>query len=321
MALDEATTALLAQLASSGTKPLHEMTAAEARGMAAALRGQAGPGPEMARVQNARARSAGGSIPVRLLVPQEPPAGVIVYYHGGGWVLGGIADSDLLGRELAQRTGCAVVLAGYRLAPEYRYPTAVLDAQAALRWAADRLGDIAGGPVPLIVAGDSAGGNLAAVVAQLARAGGPPIAAQILVYPVTDCDFSTTSYTDPANQLLLDAESMAWFWDHYAPDEAARLHPDASPLRAPVLSGLPPAIVVTAEHDVLRDEGELYATRLIKARVPVQHRRFTGQMHGFFTMTGVLPGSADALEFVAAALEQQLGTARPPRPAMADSAS
>jgi acetyl esterase len=319
MALDEATTALLAQLAGSRAKPLHEMTPEEARGMAAAMRGQGGPGPEMVRVQNARVRSAGGSFPVRVLVPQEPPAGVIVYCHGGGWVLGSIADSDLLGRELAQRTGCAVVLAGYRLAPEYRYPTAVLDAQAALRWAADRLGDIAGGPVPLIVGGDSAGGNLAAVVALLARAGGPAIAAQVLVYPVTDCDFDTTSYADPANQLLLTAESMAWFWDHYAPEAAARLHPDASPLRAPILSGLPPAIVITAEHDVLRDEGELYATRLIKAGVPVEHRRFAGQMHGFFTMAGVLPGSADGIEFVAAALERQLGLR--PRPAIAASAT
>jgi acetyl esterase len=321
MALDEATTALLAQLAAGDAKPLHEMTAEEARGMAAALRGQAGPGPEMARVQNAWVKSAGGSFRVRVLVPVQPPAGIIVWYHGGGWVLGGIDDSDLLGRELAQRTGCAVVLAGYRLAPEYRYPTAVIDAQAALRWAADRMGDIAGGTVPLIVGGDSAGGNLAAVVARLAVAGGPPVAAQVLVYPVTDCDFATTSYADPANQLLLDAASMAWFWDHYAPEAAARLHPDASPLRAPVLSGLPPAIVLTAEHDVLRDEGELYATRLLKARVPVQHRRFAGQMHGFFTMTGVLPGSADGLEFVAAALERQLGGALRHRPAMADSAS
>jgi acetyl esterase len=318
MALDEATAALLAQLAGTGTKPMHELTLAEARGLAAALRGQAPPGPEMARVQNARARAAGGVIPVRVLVPGERPRGVIVYYHGGGWVLGGIDDADLLGRELAQRTGCAVVLAGYRLAPEYRYPTAVEDSVAAVRWTADHVIEIAGAPVPLIVAGDSAGGNLAAVVALRARLAGPAIAAQVLVYPVTDADFSTTSYQDPANDLLLTRESMAWFWDHYAPDPAARLHPDASPLRAPNLSGLPPAIVVTAEHDVLRDEGELYATRLLKAGVPVTLRRFAGQMHGFFTMTGVLPGSADALEFVAATLDQQLGDQLGARPALAD---
>jgi acetyl esterase len=318
MALDEATAALLAQLADTGTKPMHELTPAEARGLAAALRGQAPPGPDMARVQNARARVAGGVVPVRVLVPGERPRGVIVYYHGGGWVLGGIDDADLLGRELAQRTGCAVVLPGYRLAPEYRYPTAVEDSLAAVRWTADHLIDIAGAPVPLIVAGDSAGGNLAAVVALRARLAGPAIAAQVLVYPVTDADFSTTSYQDPANDLLLTRESMAWFWDHYAPDPAARLHPDASPLRAPNLSGLPPAIVVTAEHDVLRDEGELYATRLLKAGVPVTLRRFAGQMHGFFTMTGVLPGSADALEFVAATLDQQLGDQLGARPALAD---
>ena len=318
MALDEATAALLAQLAGTGTRPLHELTPAEARGLAAALRGQQPLGPEMARVRDARVRAAGGTFPVRVLVPGERPRGVIVYYHGGGWVLGGIDDSDLLGRELARRTGCAVVLPGYRLAPEYRYPTAVEDSQAALRWAADHLAGIAGAQVPLIVAGDSAGGNLAAVVARRARLAGPAIAAQVLVYPVTDCDFATTSYTDPANDLLLSRDSMTWFWDHYAPDPAARLHPDASPLRAPDLAGLPPAIVVTAEHDVLRDEGELYATRLLKSGVPVTHRRFAGQMHGFFTMTGVLPGSADAIEFVAAALGQQLGDELGSCPALAD---
>ena len=318
MALDEATAALLAQLAGSGAPPLHEMTPAQARELSAAMRGQAGPGPAMALVQDARVRAAGGTFGVRVLVPGGRPRGVIVYYHGGGWVLGGIEDADLLGRELAQRTGCAVVLAGYRLAPEYRYPTAVEDSQAALRWAAGHLRDIAGAPVPLIVAGDSAGGNLAAVVARRARFTGPAIAAQVLVYPVTDCDFATTSYADPDSQLLLSRESMIWFWDHYAPQAAARLHPDASPLRAPDLSGLPPAVVLTAEHDVLRDEGELYATRLLKAGVPVQHRRFAGQMHGFFTMTGVLPGSADGLDYVAHALDRQLGDGLRPRPAMAE---
>ena len=317
MALDEATAALLAQIAGTRARPLHEMTPAEARGQLAALRGQAGPGPEMARVRDARVRAAGGTFPVRVLVPGDRPRGVIVYYHGGGWVVGGIDDSDLLGRELARRTGCAVVLPGYRLAPEYRYPTAVEDSQAALRWTAGHLGDIAGAPVPLIVAGDSAGGNLATVVARRARRAGPAIAAQVLVYPVTDCDFGTTSYTDPGNDLMLSRDSMKWFWDHYAPDRPARLHPDASPLRAPDLAGLPPAIVVTAEHDVLRDEGELYATRLLKAGVPVTHRRFAGQMHGFFTMTGVLPGSADAVSFVADALDRQLGEELGAGPALA----
>ena len=306
MALDDATTALLAQLSMAGPKPLHEMTPAEAREMSAAMRAQ-GPGPEMARVTNTRVKAAGGSFPVRVLVPAEHPRGVVVYYHGGGWVLGGIEDSNLVGRHLAQRTGCAVVLVGYRLAPEYRYPTPVEDSWAALCWADEHLPGLAGKRVPLIVAGDSAGGNLAAVVARrAAHAGGPQIALQVLIYPVTDCDPDALSYADPENQLLLTAESMGWFWDHYAPDAAARAHPDAAPLRAPVLLGLPPAIVITAEHDVLRDEGELYATQLMKARVPVRLRRFDGQMHGFFTMVGQLPGSDQAIDFFADGVTQQL---------------
>jgi acetyl esterase len=315
MTLDSAAADLIARLTDARAKPLHEMTVAEAREMSAAMRGQQGPGPEMARVQDFRVAAAGGSFPVRVLVPVGNPRGVIVYYHGGGWVLGGIEESDLLGRKLAQRSGCAVVLVGYRLAPEYRYPTPVEDSQAGLHWTAQRVPDIAGAPVPLMVAGDSAGGALAAVVSRRsARAGWPRLALQILIYPVTDCDFATTSYTDPANQLLLRAETMAWFWDHYAPDAAARAHPDASPLRAPHLSGLPPAVVITAEHDVLRDEGELYATRLLKAQVPVTFRRFDGQMHGFFAMVDLLTSSDEGLRFVADAIDARLADVGGPEP-------
>jgi acetyl esterase len=137
-------------------------------------------------------------------------------------------------------------------------------------------------------------------------AGGPSIALQVLVYPVTDCDLDSTSYRDPANQLMLSRESMVWFWDHYAPDPEARLHPDASPLRSANFADLPPAVILTAEHDVLRDEGELYATRLVKAGVPVRHQRFAGQMHGFFTMVGLLPGAGAGLDYVTAAIGQHL---------------
>ncbi len=311
MALDQASIALLEQMAASGAKPLHELTPVEARGVMAMMRGDAPPGPEMASVRDTRIRASGGFVPVRVLSPAEQARGVIVYYHGGGWVIGGLPDFDKLGRLLAQRTGCVVILVDYRLAPEYRFPTAVDDAWAALLWAAERGAELAGAPagtaVPLIVAGDSAGGNLSAIMTLRARAaGGPSIALQVLVYPVTDCDLETTSYLDPANQLILSRESMMWFWHHYAPDPEARLHPDASPLRSTNFAGLPPAVILTAEHDPLRDEGELYATRLVKANVPVRHRRFDGQMHGFFTMVDALPGAADGLDYMVAAIDERL---------------
>jgi acetyl esterase len=309
MALDQASVAWLEQARDSGFPPVYELTPAQARENSATLRRQRqpGPGPELARVEDAKVPVSGGSVPVRVLVPPGQPRAVIVYYHGGGWVLGSIDESDLLGRTLAERTGCAVVLVGYRLAPEYRFPTAVDDSQDALDWAVTHLTEIAGSPVPVVVAGDSAGGNLAAVLARRARShGGPPISLQVLVYPVTDCDLSTTSYTDPANQLILSAQSMVWFWDHYAPEQAARTHPDASPLRAPDVSHLPPAVIITAEHDVLRDEGELYATRLVKAGVPVVFRRFDGQMHGFFTQVGILTATDEAIDFIAGAVKDHL---------------
>jgi acetyl esterase len=260
-----------------------------------------GPGPEKASVRDEILFAADGSqFAVRVLVPEGDIRGLIVYYHGGGWVLGSIDECDTLGRTLASRLGAAVALVDYRLAPEHRYPAAVQDAWTALEWASERMTEITGTPVPLIVMGDSAGGNLSAVVAQRSGAAGrPQIQSQVLIYPVTDADLDNDTYTDPDNQLMLDREGMIWFWDHYAPDPADRQHPAASPIRASDLSGLPPAIVITAEHDVLRQEGEAYADRLRESGVPVTHRRFPGQMHGFFTMVNILPGSADALGYIA----------------------
>ena len=313
MALDEATAAFLTQLAATGAKPLHEMSPVEARGLGAMLRELYGPGPEVAEVRDERIPVAGGAtIAARVLIPAGAPRGAIVYLHGGGWVIGAIDEFDAFGRRLAQRTGAAVVLVDYRLAPEHRFPTAVEDSVAAVRWVDDHLEAIAGRRVPLVVAGDSAGGNLTAVVALRARTAGPRIAAQVLVYPVTDAVLETACYRDPANQLLLTRDAMVWFWDHYAPDPAVRAHPDASPLRAEDLSGLPPAIAVFAEHDVLRAEGEAYVERLRAAGVAVAQRCFSGQMHAFFTLIN-LPASGDALDYVAAELEPHFASPPPPR--------
>jgi len=291
MALDTATVRLLEQLAEGDSKPLAESTPEEARASMAMIAELAGPGPKMDRVEERTIEGRDGKATLRILVPIKDPRGVIVYYHGGGWVLGSIDESDTVARKLAERTSCAVVLVDYRLAPEHRYPTAVDDSYAALEWVGEHLADIAGHEAPLIVAGGSAGGNLAAVMAVRARdRGGPHLALQVLIYPATDADFDRPSYTAPENQVLLTREEMIWFWDHYLPDASRRTEPDASPLHTEDLSGLPPAVVLTAEHDVLRDEGEAYAKRLEQANVTTDHKRYTGQVHGFFDLL-MLPGS------------------------------
>ena len=291
MALDAATIRFLKQLTEGGGKPLHESTPDEARVYLSGLAELAGPAPEMQRVEDRTIDGPDARATLRILVPVKDPIGVLVYYHGGGWVLGSIDEYDTVARKLAERTSCAVVLVEYRLAPEHRYPAAVDDSYAALEWVGQNVKYIAGREVPLIVAGDSAGGNLAAVMAVRARArNGPPIALQVLIYPVTDSDLDLPSYADPENQLLLTRDGMIWFWDHYIPDSSRRSEPDASPLHTDNLSGLPPTVILTAEHDVLRDEGEAYAARLQEADVKVNLRRYPGQMHGFFTLL-MLPGS------------------------------
>ncbi len=300
MALDFATAELLE--VAGGGKPLQESSVEEARALGEGLAELNGPAPAMFRVEEHSLAVPGGTVPLRVLVPLERPAGVIVFYHGGGWVIGSIDESDTVARKLAERTSCSVVLVDYRLAPEHCYPVAVDDSYGALEWVDEHVAEIAGPGVPLFVAGDSAGGNLAAVMALRSRdRGGPAIAAQILIYPVTDAEFDRPSYTDPANQVLLTREAMMWFWDHYIPDGARRGEADASPLRAADLTGLPPAVVLTAEHDVLRDEGEAYAERLREAGVAVDFKRHEGQMHGFFTLL-LLPGSERGFQQVVKAV-------------------
>jgi acetyl esterase len=283
--------------AAAGAPPLWELSPDEARAGVDANAAVIGAGPDLASVRDIVIPSPADGIKARVYSPAADAPGVIVYFHGGGWVVGSLDGWDASCRALAAASGCDVVSVDYRLAPEHVFPAAVDDAFDALVWvASDGRGGLAGGR-PVVVAGDSAGGNLAAVCALRARdAGGPPLAMQLLVYPVTDSDLERRSYLQyDGNELILNRRDMVWFWDHYAPDPAARVHPDASPLRARDLSGLPPAYVITAEHDPLREEGFDYADRLRSARVPVEHRHFGSQIHAFFTFVNVLEDADKAV--------------------------
>lgn len=302
MPLEPVTQALLAQLAETRDPPMHEGTPAMARMAGPIFAGMSGRGPEVAAVYNRKLEGQdGGKFRVRVLVPEGESRSVIVYFHGGGWVIGDIdLQYDHLGRHLANLTDSTVVLVNYRKAPEHRFPTALQDSWIGLCWAAAHSAEFAAPEAPLIVAGDSAGGNIAAVMARWARdRQGPRIDYQALVYPVTDCDFDRPSYVAPENQLMLSRDTMIWFWGHYLPDAGARAHPDASPLRASSLAGLAPALVYVAEYDPLHDEGVAYAAALAEAGVSVTLEEAAGQMHGYFQMANILPGYHTGIALVA----------------------
>lgn len=304
MPLDPSSRAFLTGLAEAGGPAIHESTPAIARMGDMIAAGLSGPGPEVGSVQNVKLDGKGGTFRTRVLKPADTPQAIIVYFHGGGWVLGDIdLQYDHVGRHLANETRSTVVLVNYRKAPEHPFPTAIEDSYTALCWVADHAAQLAPDGVPLIVAGDSAGGNIAAVMTQWARdKAGPRIDHQVLIYPVTDCAMDTESYRAPENQLMLDRDSMSWFWGHYLPDEAARTSPDASPLRAASLADLPPALVYVAEYDPLHDEGVAYAHALRASGVPVTLREAEGQMHAFFQMATLLPGYDEGMQLVAAHL-------------------
>ena len=314
MPLDPQAKAILDAMAALNLPPLHTLSAAEAREQMAARR-MAVPAEDVVRVRDLVAEGPHGPLPLRAYTPAgEGPLPIVVYFHGGGWVLGNIESYDPVCRALANRSGSLVVSVEYGLAPEATFPAAAEDAYAATLWIAQHAAELGGDGARIAVAGDSAGGNLAAVVAIMARdRATPTLAFQALIYPVTDFDLDTESYQENAEGYLLTRDAMRWFWELYVPDAEQRLHQHASPLRAADLSGLPPALIITAEFDPLRDEGEAYAQRLADAGVQVAATRYGGMIHGFFTQIGLLDRSAEAINEVGLALRLELGAGVPLR--------
>lgn len=297
MPLDPQVKTLLETMAAVEGKPIEEQSVEEARAWLLQMQERKEAAEDVARVEDREIPGPNGSIPLRVYTPTgSGPFPVLVFYHGGGWVLGSRDSIDPPVRSLVNRAGCVVVSVDYRLAPEHKFPAAPEDCYAATHWVAENAASLDTDPNHLAVGGDSAGGNLAAVVSQMAKArGGPKIAYQLLIYPVTNRDFSTVSYLENADGYFLTRNAMTWFWSHYLARPEDAQHPYASPLLAPDLSGLPPALVVTAEYDPLRDEGEAYAARLTRADVPVELRRYDGMIHGFFDMGTVSPAAQQAV--------------------------
>jgi len=307
MSVDPKIAELLAAAEKIDPRPLEALSVAEARARGGSVNIAVALPPEPVADVRDLVVDTLPPISARLYRPRSGPLPLLVYFHGGGWVVGSVTISDPFCRALANASGCAVVSVEYRLAPEDRYPAAVDDAYAATRWCADRAAELGIDASRIGVGGSSAGGNLAAVVALMARErGGPRLVFQLLHVPVTDHDFDTPSYRASGVGFGLTRSGMRWFWDHYAPDPRLRDEPYASPLRAKDLSRLPPAHVVTAEYDPLRDEGKAYATRLRQAGVPTTYVEYPGMVHGFTGMATAIPMGRAAIDDMAAAVRNAL---------------
>jgi acetyl esterase len=312
MPLDPQAQAYLDRMAELGLPPTEELSPEQARRQAEdGAPVLFGPKEEVASVRDIEV----GGVPVRVYSPEERgDLPVVVYFHGGGWVIGSLETHDGACRAIANRSGCRIASVDYRLAPEHRFPAAVDDCWTVTRWAFDQSPRVA-------VAGDSAGGNLAAVVTRRCRDEGLPLGYQVLVYPVTDYRFDTASYARNAVGYGLTLAGMRYFWDHYLPPREAGFgqvpggpaggradgtHPDASPLRAASLAGAAPALIVVCEYDPLRDEGVAYAERLRQSGVPVHLSEYDGMIHGFLRMAAQIDRTRDVLNEVGLALREAL---------------
>ncbi len=304
--LDPEVVALLEAVEAQGAPALETLSPGDARKAAAkGLKDVAGEAEPIARVENRSISGPGGEIGIRVYSPEIPrQCPCLVYFHGGGWVVCDLDTHDVVCRAIARRSGAVVVAVDYRLAPEHKFPAAVEDSYAATLWVAANAGGLGIDPRRIAVGGDSAGGNLAAVVSLKSRdEGGPALALQVLVYPVTNlASFDTGSYQAFAEGYNLTRAEMEWFRASYLSRPEDGKHPHASPLLAANLDGLPPALVITAECDPLRDEGEAYARRLEQAGVPVNCTRYPGMIHPFFSMPGALTQARKAIQQVAAAI-------------------
>lgn len=315
MPLDPNVAGFLQFLAASGTPEIAEGTVEQARAAIRTLMVDLRDPSIVVEVGSVSDATIAATIPSRVYRPAATgPTPTVVYLHGGGFVIGDLDTHDNICRRLSADLDAVVVSVDYRLAPEHRFPAAVEDCYAALTWVAEHLDEYGGDPARLVVGGDSAGGNLAAVCAQLAHADGLPLAAQLLVYPAVDLLGDYPSRTENAEGYFLTLADMYWFAEHYTglregDPGAAELDADPrlSPIRTASLAGLAPAIVATAEFDPLRDEGNAYAAALETAGVPVAHRQFPGLIHGFYGLEHLSPAIADATSWINARLKETVG--------------
>ena len=312
MALDPESQRLIDLMAAANRPAWNTLSPQAARDLYLSLRpGAQGPRPAEVTVVDRTIPGPAGDIPVRLYRPASAPADAalpaLVYAHGGGWVFGNLDSHDVLCAQLAIEAGIAVFAVDYRLAPEARFPGAFDDVVAALKWVAANGASVGIAPTRLAIGGDSAGGNLAAAVSLWARDhGGPKLLMQLLAYPVTDAVARAESYRHFEDGYGLNAVTMEWFFDHYTPDRASRSDWRVSPLRAASLAGLPPALVVTAGYDPLRDEGRAYAWRLQQEGTQADLVEFGGMLHGFLSSPMLLHGARRGTTLCAAALREAL---------------
>lgn len=301
--------ALLDEFAKQGLPPFEQMGPTQARVVALGFRDLQGEPEPVGDVRDILVPGPAGLLPVRVYHPSPGTAlPLVVYFHGGGWVIGDIEIVDKPCRAVANAGKCVVASVNYRVSPETKFPGPIDDCYAATRWLADHAQEIGGNGQFVAVAGDSAGGNLAAAVCLMARdRGGPTLSYQVLIYPVTAPTAGTAfaSYRDNADGYLLTRPAMAWFWDHYLATPEDGQNPYASPLLAANLGNLPPAMVVTAEFDPLRDEGMAYAKRLQDAGVAVRSLHYEGLIHGFFWMAGALDAGKELIGEIGKELRNQ----------------
>ncbi len=316
MTLDPQAASVLERAARANLPPYPRIGAAAARELYRETRGAlAPPPPEVAKVEDLQASGPAGPIPVRLYralgTAADERLPVLVYFHGGGWTIGDLDTHDIVCREFANLARCAVISVDYRLAPEHKFPAAVEDAIAATHWTGRMAETLGLDPTRVAVGGDSAGGNLAAVVALTLRdAGGPPLAMQVLIYPAVDMTVDRESHRKFAEGYLLTRESIQWFVSNYLRGAEDVADWRASPLRASDLAGVAPAYVITAGFDPLLDEGKAFADRLHEAGVPVTYECFEGMIHGFVTMGGVIAAAHHAIYRAATGLKQAFARAR-----------
>ena len=315
MPLDPQAQAVIDAVNDLGLPALWEVTPEQARINAASRPRPVGP--EVAAVADRSIPGPDGDVPVRIYTPEGTgPFPILVWYHGGGWVIGDLESADPTARHLCKGAGCVVVSVDYRLAPETKFPGPAEDCYAATVWSVNNAASLNADASRLAVGGDSAGGNLAAGISLMAAdRGGPAIAHQLLVYPVTERNYDTPSYSQNAEGFLLARDAMIWYWDAYLADEADASNPYAAPMNAESLAGQPPALVITAEFDPLRDEGEAYGRRLQEAGVDTTISRYDGMIHGFFGMVGIMDKSGQVMEEATAALRAAFTGAGVPAPA------